>query len=54
MANDKRMKGGVTPKDHLLHPHDQAQRRQGRHQGARKLDHLEYQTGQSGFSESGQ
>jgi hypothetical protein len=44
----------TTPKGHLWYPHGQVQGRQSQHQGARKPDHLEYQSGQSGFPESGQ
>jgi hypothetical protein len=41
------------PQGHLRHPHGQVPRRQGRHQGAQKLDHPEYQTGHSSLPESG-
>jgi hypothetical protein len=43
-----------VPKGHLQHLPSQLQRREGRHQGAQKLDHLKSQIGQSGFPESGQ
>jgi hypothetical protein len=42
------------PKGHLRHPYGQVQGWQGRHQEGQKSDHLEYQTGQSDFLESGQ
>jgi hypothetical protein len=44
----------MPPKGHLRHPHGQVQRRQGQCQVAQKPDHLESQTGQSDFPESGQ
>jgi hypothetical protein len=44
----------MSPKGHLRHPPGQVQGRQGRCQGAQKLDHPDSQIGQSNFPESGQ
>jgi hypothetical protein len=54
MAKEQGGQAAMLPKGHLRHPHGQVQRRQSQHQGVQKLDHLEYQTGQSNFLESGQ
>jgi hypothetical protein len=55
MTNGRRMRG-ASHNDTQRPPSTspcQVQRRQGRHQGAPKPDHMEYQTGQSSFPTSG-
>jgi hypothetical protein len=54
VAKERGGQAATLPKGHLRHPHGQVQKRQGRHQGSQKLDHLETQIGQSSFPESGQ
>jgi hypothetical protein len=54
MVEKRGDQAAAMPQGHIQHPHGQVQGRQGRHQGPRKPDHLEYQTEHSSFPESGQ
>jgi hypothetical protein len=54
MAKEREEQAATMPKGHLRHPHGQVQGSQGCHQGARKLDHSEYQIVHSSFPKSGQ